>query len=105
MSEPMTTDMEPYQIENFKSRETRKNTKVKVTLGFLDEVGELLSVAYYAMCKMGMRDRGADCRHAHEVRMLAWHFSDKDTSKPEGSMTDGGGTYQDIRQKMRELQP
>jgi len=102
-SQPMP--MEPYQIENLKRREQRKNTKVTVTLGFLDEVEELLSVAHYAMCKMGMRNDGANCRYAHEVRMLAWHFSDKDTSKPEGCMTDGGGTYQDVRQKFRELQP
>lgn len=98
------TDIQPYQIENIQRRKKRSETEVKVTIGFLDEIEELLSVAYYAMCKMQMRNKGANCQYSHEARMLAWHFSPKDTSKPEGCLTDGG-TYENIRQKIRGLQP
>ena len=96
-------EMEPYQIANLNRWAKRKEKVVKVKVEFLDEVSELLQVAYYAVCKMGLRNDGANCSLSHEVRMLAWHFSDKDTTQPDRAMTDGGGTYQDIRDKMRKI--
>ena len=103
MQESKTTEMQPYQIENLKRWAKRKEKTVKMKVGLLDDIMELLQIAYYSACKDGLRNKGADCRLPHEVRMFAWYFSDKDTSKPEHAMTDGGGTYQEIRQKVREV--
>ena len=73
-------------------------------LGLVREADDLLGVARGAAMKLGLRDRGSDCRLPHEVRMFALDFSNEGRDGPGALQVRGTGRFLAWRRKARGIE-
>lgn len=67
----------------------------------LDEAWRLLRIAFVALYRLRLIDRGHDCSLPHELREFALAFSEDDTSGKHGQFRSGSGAYRKWREEIR----
>lgn len=79
------------------------------TRALLEEAERLIRLAWNAHSKMGLRDRGSDCRLSHEVRMFALDFSQEGREGPGVLQITGTGRMhkwlKSCRKALKEPRP
>lgn len=69
----------------------------------LDEASRLLRIAFVALYRLRLIDRGHDLSLSHELREFAHDFSEDDTSGKHGQFKSGNGAYKKWREAVRAI--